>query len=367
MNVLLAHEWLARTGGSENVFEQMQCALPEADAVSLWNDDPERFPHVTETWMSRAPWRGRKALSLPLMPAAWRSVSLDGIDTVVASSHAFSHHLAGRAVRSGRNGFAYVHSPARYIWAPELDGRGTGTVGRLGRYPLRWIDRRAAHPSVRYVANSRFVAHRIRAAWGVESEIMYPPVDTERLTATSDWSVVVPDVEAELIDSLPQEFVLGASRLVEYKRLDAAIRVGEQLGLPVVLAGDGPFRRELETYANDAHVPVHFVGRLTDAGLYTLMQRTQLFVFMAVEDFGIMPVEAMALGARVLLRDTGGTREIADELGIESISNPDDSSQMETDAKSALATPAATPSDVAARFSQTRFRSDFSRLVLSTR
>ncbi len=103
--------------------------------------------------------------------------------------------------------------------------------------------------------------------------------------------------------------MLGASRFIPYKELDRVIGVGEALGRPVVLAGGGPFRPALEDRARDASVPVVFVDSPSSALLYALYQRTALYVFPAVEDFGIMPVEAMAAGAPVLARAEGGAGE----------------------------------------------------------
>ena len=119
MSTLLAHEWLAENGGSENVFEQLRLAFPEASAMCLWNDAPNRFDStIGETWLSRSPLRCSKALALPFLPYVWRAVDLEGFSRVVVSSHAFSHHLAFSAARKGLRAFAYVHTPARYVWAP---------------------------------------------------------------------------------------------------------------------------------------------------------------------------------------------------------------------------------------------------------
>lgn len=309
-STLLAHEWLAPHGGSENVFEQLALALPGARRHCLWNDAPRRFgPEVTETWLASTPLRRSKALALPFSSAAWHSVSLDDVDRVVVSSHAFGHHLASRAARAGIRSYAYVHTPARYLWSPDLDERGAGPAIGAAAGLLKRYDRSRTHAGVSYVANSRFVRDRIRAAWSQEAEVIYPPVPVERVQAHSDWADEVTGSEQEVLTSIPPTFVLGASRAVEYKRLDLAIRVGEVLDLPVVIAGDGPYRARLEAMAQESSVPVTFVGRVSDALLYSLYQRAALFAFMAVEDFGIMPVEAMSVGTPVLVNSAGGASE----------------------------------------------------------
>lgn len=306
MRTLVAHEWIGAVGGSENVFEQIRLTVPGARAVCLWNDDPARFTGVEETWLARSPVRGRKVAAMPLMGSAWRRVDLGGVDRVIASSHAFCHHLAGRAAARGIPSFAYVHSPARYVWAPDLDSRGNTLAGRLGRSYFRHWDRRHVNGDVHFAANSAFVADRIAAAWGVPAEVIHPPVDVDRVRA---GGVVRSAAEQTVLNSLPAEFVLGASRLVRYKNVDAAIAAGEILDLPVVLVGEGPDGPRLRARAADARVPVTFTGRVSDDLLVQLYRRAALFVYMPIEDFGIMPVEAMACGTPVLVNELGGARE----------------------------------------------------------
>lgn len=285
--------------------------------MCLWNDVPETLHRpVTESSLAQSKLRGRKALSLPLMPHAWSQINLDGYDTVIASSHAFSHHLASRAARMGRRGFAYVHTPARYVWAPEVEARGRSLAARLGSVPLKTIDRRAADPRVHYAANSEFIRERIRRAWGVDAEVIYPPVDIERIRSVDRWIDVLPSAEAQIFEGLPRDgFILGASRLVPYKRLDLVIELGAAMDVPVVIAGSGPEEGVLRALAASASVPVHFTGRVTDEQLYALYQEAMLFVFLAIEDFGIMPVECVAAGTPVLVNAAGGASESVPLLG----------------------------------------------------
>ena len=362
-DVLLAHEWLERTGGSENTFEQMIKVLPDARVACLWNNSPERFPTAEESWLGRTKLRNSKATSLFFMSSAWRKLDLSSANTVVSSSHAFSHHLAGRAAREGRRAIAYVYSPARYIWAPDLDARGQGALASIARPALKSVDRKGIHPNVRYVGISKYVSARMRDVWGVDAEVLYPPVDTRRVTEVADWSRRLTGHEAEIADNLPDEFVLGASRMVEYKRLDLAIRAGESVGIPVVIAGRGPMEGRLREIASSARIPVQFVGEVSDALLYTLYQRTQLFVFMAIEDFGIMPVEAMALGARTLLRDVGGTNEISVLLNSGATADPSSTSALASHAREALEMPKPDAAVVRSAFSVESFRANFADLV----
>lgn len=312
MRTLVAHEWIAKIGGSENVFEQIRLAVPHVRAVCLWNTDPVRFTGVEETWLGRSPLRGSKAAAMPFMGSAWNRVVLTDIDRVLVSSHAFSHHLASRAADRGIPAFAYVHSPARYVWAPDLDARGNSLLGRLGRSYFRHWDRRHVSDSVNYAANSQFVARRMADTWGVHASVIYPPVDIERIRI---FDGELSDSDNSTARVLPRQFVLGASRFVRYKNLDAAIHAGETMGLPVVLAGAGPDESRLRVLAEQARTPVLFTGRVSDSLLLELYRRAAVFVYMAVEDFGIMPVEAMACGTPVLVNKVGGARESVVAVG----------------------------------------------------
>lgn len=312
---LLSHEWLAPTGGSENVFEEMIRAFDGARRLCLWNDAPSRFSSVEETWLASTPLRRSKALALPFLSAALKRVDLSGVSRVVASSHAFGHHLATRAVREGGAGFAYVHTPARYIWSAELDRRGDSLIGRAGSPVLRRVDRANVDARVHYAANSRFVRDRIRRVWEVDATVIYPCVDVTLIQSQEDWRERLGSAELHVLDTLPADYVLGASRLIPYKRMDLVIRTGELLGVPVVIAGEGPELARLKDLAVGSAVPVIFVGRMSSAALYALYQRASLFVFPAVEDFGIMPVEASAAGTPCLVNREGGAAESAAHLG----------------------------------------------------
>jgi glycosyltransferase involved in cell wall biosynthesis len=240
------------------------------------------------------------------MGSAWKQVDLTDVDKVVVSSHAFSHHLASRAAHLGIQAFAYVHSPARYVWAPDIDDRGSSLVARVGRSYFRQWDRRHASRKVDYAANSQFVAKRVADAWDVDAKVIHPPVDIDRVQGVRRQLSNADDAFAR---GLPPEFVFGASRFVQYKNVDAAISAGEILGLPVVLAGTGPDEARLQALAEQSRTRVLFAGRVSDSLLLELYRRATLFVYMAVEDFGIMPVEAMASGTPVLANDIGGARE----------------------------------------------------------
>lgn len=308
---LLVHEWIEASGGAENVLEAMARTFPDADIQCLWDDAPHRFADrtVRETWLARTPLRRHKALALPFTATAWRGLRTDrDYDWMLVSSHLFAHHatLAGRDIPK----YVYAHTPARYIWNPELDERGNSAAVRAVSPAFRRMDRRRAQEATAIAANSAFVRDRITAAWERDSVVIHPPVAVERILSQSDWRVQVTDAdELRLLDQLPVPFILGASRFIPYKRLDLVIAAGEKAGLPVVIAGRGPEEERLRNLAASMSVPVRIVVSPSDALLYALMQHAAAFVFPPIEDFGIVPVEAQAAGTPVVSGPVGGQVE----------------------------------------------------------
>ncbi len=309
MRGLLVHEWIEAVGGAERVLDAIADEYPDADLFGLWNDAPGRYPgrRVIESTLARTPLRGRKALTVPLLPALWSAGlrDLGPYDWAIVSSHLFAHQARVPGVDPERQ-FTYVHTPARYLWNPELDARGSSLAARVAGPVLRSVDRRRAAGLHHVAANSRFVQRRIQDSWGVDAVVVHPPVGVERLAAHDDWADALDDCERTLLESLPCGFVLGASRFVPYKRLDVVVDAGRAAGRPVVLAGDGPDLERLRAHADASGADVRTVVRPSDALLAALLQRAAVYVFPPVEDFGIMPVEAMALGTPVVVNAVGG-------------------------------------------------------------
>lgn len=365
MSGLLVHEWIESSGGAENVLEAMARAFPDADIQCLWDDAPHRFAdrRVQETWIARTPLRQKKALALPFTVPTWRGLrgSTD-YDWMLISSHLFAHHarLRGQDVPK----YVYAHTPARYIWNPELDERGSGAAVRAVSPLFRRIDRRRAQEATAIAANSAFVRDRIATVWEREAIVIYPPVAVDRILSEADWRVrVTDDDEKELLASLPDSFVLGASRFIPYKRLDLVIRAADAAGLPVVIAGRGPEEQHLRAVAAETKAPARIVVSPSDALLYALMQRASVFVFPAVEDFGIVPVEAQAAGTPVVTGPVGGQTEtfipgisgiVAESTSVEHLGSAIDS---------ALRLPAFAPRDTTSGYSEQTFAEKIRRFV----
>ena len=308
MSGVIVHEWLEPHGGAEKVVEQFASIYPDAPIVSLWDDAPERFTpgRVTETWLAKTSLRRHKSLALPFMPATWRQLGRSEADWILCSSHLFAHHARFSGSARHAEKFVYAYTPARYIWNPELDERGTSLPVRAASVPLRALDRRRAQEATEIASISTFVQQRVEAAWGRESRVIYPPVEVD---AFANPHTDLDENDAEILASLPDTFLLGASRFIPYKRLDLVIDMGVAADVPVVLAGSGPLEHELRGRAAQVPGRVTFVDRPSLPLLAALYRKSIAFAFPAVEDFGIMPVEAMASGAAVIGSRLGGVAE----------------------------------------------------------
>jgi len=306
MTGILVHEWLARTGGSENVFEVLSQIFPDAERFCLWNDSEGRFTGVQETFLARTPLRKSKVAALPFMPLAWRALPRRDADWILCSSHLFAHHaqFAGPA-RTARK-LVYAYTPARYIWVPELDGRGDSHLARAIGAGLKPIDRRRAQEATAVAGDSHFIVDRIAKTWGREATCIYPPVDVSGFL--DDASELSGD-DTAILESLPKDFLLGFSRFIPYKRLDQVIELGAAAEVPVVLAGEGPDEPRLRELASAHPGLVSFVIRPSFPLLRELYREARALVFLSIEDFGIVPVEAMAMGTPVIANSVGGGSE----------------------------------------------------------
>lgn len=313
MSGLIVHEWLEPRGGAERVVESMREAFPEADLLALWNDAPETYSDAQETWIARTPLRRHKALALPFLPWVWRNVRpykySSSHDWILISSHLFAHHVRPHGADREVPKFVYAHTPARYLWTPELDQRGDSAMVKAAAGLLKPLDKRRAQEPAMIASNSEYIRRRIQDTWGRDSTVIYPPVDVEKIQSVSDWSTQLSESELERLEALPEEFILGASRLVPYKRLDRVIIAGDANNVPVVIAGSGPEEHYLRALGKSMSVPVHFIGNPSNQLLFALYQRARVFVFPAIEDFGIMPVEAQAAGTPVVTTSLGGATE----------------------------------------------------------
>jgi glycosyltransferase involved in cell wall biosynthesis len=302
MKVAITHDYLVQYGGAERVVEVLHDIWPDAPVfTSIYDVDvmPDSFRSmdVRTSFLQNVPGlAGHSKLGLPAYPKAFASFDLREYDVVVSSSSGWAH-----GVRTALDALhvVYCHNPARWLYRPESYLAGE----RVAAAPLlpvlkRW-DRRAARRANRYVANSETTRRRSFAAYGRPAVVVHPPVSTGRFEVGE-----------------PDDFYLCASRLTGYKRIDLAIEACHDLGVPLLVAGDGPARSRLERSA-EGH-DVDFLGRVSDRELASLLARCRALIVPAEEDFCITAVEAMAAGRPVVGYARGGLVEtvLPDRTGV---------------------------------------------------
>lgn len=302
--VAVVHEWMTTYAGSERVLEQIIALFPSADLFCVADFVPKeerkflagKIPRPT--FIQRLPGSARGVQKyLPLMPLAIETLDLSGYDVVISSSHAVA-----KGILTGPDQFhlCYCHSPARYAWDLQhqylresgLDRGLRGLAARAMLHYFRLWDVRTACGVDQFIANSTYIARRIRKIYGRDAIVLHPPVDTDRFRPA--WPR-----RAEYF---------SASRFVPYKRLDVLVDAFRSLpSRRLVLAGTGP---TFDRIRASAPSNVHFLGRIPDAEMVHRMQSARAFLFAAEEDFGIVLAEAQACGTPVICYSAGGARDI---------------------------------------------------------
>jgi len=360
MNIGFVHDWLTVRAGAEKVLEAALDLDQNAPIYTLvyrkegFVHSPISTRRVITSFIERLP-RGRRSYRsyLPFMPLAIEQFDLGDHEVVISSSHAVAK---GALTRADQLHISYVHTPIRYAWDLQHQylresGLERGLRGALARWILHYIrdwDVASANRVDFFVANSRYVARRIHKIYRRKAKVVYPPVDVERFTPRSDRD----------------DFYLALSRFVPYKKMDLIVRTFSQLGLPLVVIGDGPDFAKIERLAGSN---VKLLGRQPDEVARDYMERCKAFVFAADEDFGITPVEAQAAGAPVIAFGRGGVTEtvIEGKTGLFFGEQTEESlaEAVRRFEKEGRAFDAQAIRENAEQFSKKRFLAEFSELV----
>ncbi len=296
MQIALVHDWLNQIGGAEDVLETLAQMYPGAPVyTSMYAPDlmPPAYRQwdIRTTWMNRLPGIHRHHQPyLPLYPLAFDRLQLAGYDAVISNKSGFCH---GVRVQPPTLHICYCLTPTRYVWRlsdyVQREGLSKAINAVLPAVIalLRQWDYAAAQRVNHFIAISTQVQERIRRFYQRDSVVIYPPVDTARFQPTAKQD----------------DFCLVLSRLIPYKRIDLAVQAFNELGLPLVVAGDGRDRARLQAMAKSN---ITFLGRVSNEQVTELMARCQAFIFPGEEDFGITPLQSQAAGRPVVAYAAGG-------------------------------------------------------------
>jgi glycosyltransferase involved in cell wall biosynthesis len=296
-SVAIVHDYLNQPGGAERVVLEMAAMWPEAPVyTSLYRPEstfPEFRDHdIRTSFLDRLPVDGGFRALLPLYPAAFNSFGMLDEELIISSSSGWAH-----GVRTSPESVhvVYCYAPARWLYTPDrylpssLKQRLLSPVVS----PLRRWDMGAAHRADGYIVIAENVRRRVRAAYGIDAQVVYPPVDTDRFTLRP-----------------PGDRLLVVARLLPYKRIDLIIQAANRLGIGLDVVGVGPSFDELRAIAGPS---VQFHGRLPDEDITELFETCLAFCSAGQEDFGLAPVESLAAGKPVVAFAAGGAVETLED------------------------------------------------------
>jgi glycosyltransferase involved in cell wall biosynthesis len=302
MKVAIVHYWLVGMRGGEKVVEALCEMYPDADVYTHVYDPAAISPTINRhsvrtTFISRLPRATRwYQYYLPLMPLALEQLDLRGYDLVISSE---SGPAKGFLVSPGTLHVCYCHTPMRYLWDMYHDYlNGANRLTRWAMRPimhyLRIWDALSAFRVDHFVANSRYVARRISKHYRRDADVVHPPVSVDDFHISED------------VD----DYYLMVGQLVGYKRPDIAVEAFNRMNRKLVIIGEGELSNRLSSMAGPN---VQLMGRQPFEVIRTHYAKCRALIFPGVEDFGIVPVEAMASGRPVIAYRAGGALETVEE------------------------------------------------------
>lgn len=300
LRIALIHDWLTGMRGGEKVLEVLCELFPSATLFTLLHNKGALSPaiegmEIRTSFVQKLPLKEEGyRYYLPLFPRAIEAFDFSGFNLLLSTSHCVAK---GAIPPPGALHICYCHTPMRYVWdmfdeyfGPERSRLAVRAAMRLFRgYLQRWDV--ASSDRVHYfIANSENVARRIQVYYGRDADIIHPPVDVERFR----------------LSERDDGYYLIVTALVPYKRVDLAIEAFNRSGERLVIVGKGPERQRLQLRAGRN---IEFLGWQSDEALADLYAGCRALIFPGVEDFGIVPLEAMACGKPVIAFGKGGALE----------------------------------------------------------
>jgi len=330
MKVALLHDYLNQYGGGERVLETLMEIFPEAPIYTLLHDPARtlnRFHgRVRKTsFLDFALARKYHRWFIPYMPLAAGNLKLDaGYDLIISDTAGYAKgfniqprtkHQKQKSSKFNVQGFklpihiSYIHTPLRYAWEPSyINSKFKNQKSKLRNFILKpllsalrkWDYKTAQKPDI-VIANSQFIADKIKKYYNREAKVIYPPVETNRF-----YFNPIPYTPN------PKPYYLAVGRLMHYKRFDLIIEAFANLGLPLKIVGSGPEEKKIKNQISNIK-NIELLNNIDDNGLRKLYNNAEALIFPQVEDFGLVAAEAQACGLPVIAYAAGGALEIIED------------------------------------------------------
>lgn len=307
LKIAIVHDWLTGMRGGEKVLEVLCELYPEATLITLLHNKGMLSPviekmQIKNSFIDKLPLKGKKYRNyLPIFPLAIEMIDFSKFDLIISSSH-----CVAKGAKPRKNGLhiCYCHTPMRYVWEMFDEYFGKDKAGFMTRaamnifapYLRRW-DVRTSPRVNNYIANSHYVAGRIKQYYNRQSVVIHPPVDTSLFQ----------------LSETHKNYFLIVSALVPYKKVEIAIEAFNQIGKKLLIIGTGPESEKLKLIAKEN---IEFLGWRGDDELAEFYADCRALLFPGVEDFGIVPLEAMACGKPVIAFGKGGALETVINDGV---------------------------------------------------
>ncbi len=304
MKIAIVHDYLTQYGGAERVLKMFTEIFPYAPIYTLVYDEKATFgifknKIIRTSFLQKVPMAKAyyRAFAF-LMPFAIEQFDLSKYDVVLSDSASFAK---GIITKPTTKHICYCHTPMRFAWDDSQkyieEFYFPRFVKKLINIPMNYIrlwDKLAADRVDAYIANSKFVANRIKKYYNKKAEVIYPPVKTSFFES----------------GKVSKDYFLIVGRFLPYKRFDIAVQAFNELNLPLIIIGDGPEKNKLMKMANGN---IKFLGNLGDIEVRKYYSECRAFIFPQEEDFGITAGEAMASGKPVIAYRGGGALETIEE------------------------------------------------------
>lgn len=295
MKIALVHDYLTQRGGAERVFELLCKRYPEADIFTSLYDRQKTIDLgdriVNTTFLQSIPGAAKYfRLMAPFYFPAFRALDLQDYDLIISSSTSFA-----KAVRKNPNSrhICFCHNVTRFLWDTETYLREYGDYRYFAPLieqvfdVMRKVDLSYAQEPDLYIANSSIVARRIQKIYNKKAIVINYPIDTKKF----------------IYSDIKDEYYLASARMISYKRLDIIVEAFNWLGWRLLISGNGPEQERLKSKALDN---IQFLGHVTDARRTQLFSKATSVIVAALEDYGLVPVEANASGTPVIAYGAGG-------------------------------------------------------------